>query len=104
MSDVMFNDAAALQSELLRRIAIGALGLSLLIALHQYGSTLITCFNMSPDPTACSVPEVTLPHTDTEGPDTPGQVPSSSQFFMTKITSASSITPCSDRDVKYTVR
>jgi hypothetical protein len=104
MSDVTFFDAAPRQSELLRRVAIGAFGLSLLIALHQYGSTLITCFNTSPDPTACSVPEVTLPHTDTEGRDPPGQLPGSSQFFMTKAASASSVTPCSDPNVKFGVR
>jgi hypothetical protein len=83
MSDVIFFDAAPRQSELLRRVAIGALGLSLLIALHQFGSTLITCFNTAPDPTACSVPEVVLPHTDSEGPNMPSQVPVTSLLTRT---------------------
>jgi hypothetical protein len=104
MSDVIFFDAAPRQSELLRRIAIGALGLSLLIALHQFGSTLITCFNTAPDPTACSVPEVALPHTDIEGRDTPDQSSGISQLFMTKTASATSVTPCSDPNVKFSVR
>jgi hypothetical protein len=105
MSVVMFFDAAPRQSELLRRIAIIAIGLSLAVAAHQIGSTLISCLRLSgPDPTACSVPEVTLPHTDTEGRDTPGQLPGISQFFMTKTASASSVTPCSDPNVKFGVR
>jgi hypothetical protein len=75
------------------------------VAAHQIGSTLISCLRLSgPDPTACSVPEVTLPHTDTEGRDTPGQLPGISQFFMTKTASASSVTPCSDPNVKFGVR
>jgi hypothetical protein len=48
MSDVMFFDAAPRQSDLLRRIAIIAIGLSLALAAHQIGSTLISCFRVAP--------------------------------------------------------
>lgn len=87
------------QSDVLRRISITAIVLILALAVEQVGSKLISCLPSSPDPIACSPPEVAPPHTDSETPDQ-DQLPPVGLRFATVPTSTSAM-PCFEPGPKH---
>jgi len=96
-------DAWLRQGQLLRRISITAIALVLALAVEQVGSKLISCLPSSPDPIACSPPEIAPPHTDNETPDDPNQSPTVTPWLAT-VASATSAMPCFDPDPKHSIR
>ena len=108
MSDMTFFEPSHYAvTKLFRRIAvIAVVGALVLLANEQIIGALDKCLQMLlPGPSACPVTEATLPddHSDSDGPNAPSQLPGISQLFITKTTSATSITPCPDPGVKFSV-
>ena len=81
------------------RRGIAAIGFVLILALHhQITDALVSCLRrFSPNPVVCTPPEATLPDNkdDPNSPDHRWIRPQA-----TIVTSASSLTPCSDPDSK----
>jgi hypothetical protein len=89
--------------EVLRHSRIIAVVLVAALALYQIADNLVSCLKgLSPDPIACSPPDVTLPHTDNERP-APGQA-LLDRARLTVVLSATSVTPCFNPGPKHSPR
>jgi hypothetical protein len=70
----VYLDHHRIVRELVHQLRVIAVVLIAALALYQIADNLVSCLKgLSPDPIACSPPDVTLPHTDSERP-WPGQV------------------------------
>ena len=95
-------DPYRIAREVLRHLGIIAVVLIAALALYQIADNLVSCLKgLSPDPIACSPPDVTLPHTDNEWPPR-GQMVGTPRF--TVVTSATSVTPCFNPGPKHSPR
>jgi hypothetical protein len=84
-------DANHLPRDALRLLRVIAGVLVIALAVHHWGTELVSCLTGSPDPIVCNEPDVVLPHVDNERP-APGQVLDIPR--ITVVTSATSATPC----------
>lgn len=88
----VYLDHHRIVRELVHQLRVIAVVLIAALALYQIADNLVSCLKgLSPDPIACSPPDVTLPHTDSERP-WPGQALDKAPFAT--VLSATSVTPC----------
>jgi hypothetical protein len=89
----VYFDNHRIVRELVRQLRVIAVVLIAALALYQIGDHLVSCLKrLSPDPIACSPPDVTLPHTDNERPE-PGQALSKSPFASV-LSATTAAMPC----------